>query len=246
MKRRLLTILFLLLAGAVVNVGVAWGCALWSGFRFDSKSFFSHETKPRWIVGVSSGFGITRVGMVPDNGLWDDDGLQRQPRTRTAPRWSAAIRSPSPDVVESRLGPWTLEHASGWPTRSAVAVLRRTLYESPGVRPQSSQFWIVSGLKVLEQTTDDHVPYRVIPVRPIAIGSVVNTLFYAALLWLLFFAPFTLRRDLRARRGLCPACGYPVGESAVCSECGRAVPKGAVRAPAGGSPAVRSETLERW
>jgi hypothetical protein len=51
----------------------------------------------------------------------------------------------------------------------------------------------------------------------------VNTLFYAALLWLLFFAPFTLRRHLRARRGLCQACAYPVGEAAVCSECGAVV-----------------------
>ncbi len=29
MKPRLLTILLLLLAGAVVNVGVAWDCAIW-------------------------------------------------------------------------------------------------------------------------------------------------------------------------------------------------------------------------
>ena len=30
MRPRPLTILLLLLAGAVVNVGVAWGCAMWS------------------------------------------------------------------------------------------------------------------------------------------------------------------------------------------------------------------------
>ena len=57
------------------------------------------------------------------------------------------------------------------------------------------------------------------------LGFTLNTFFYAALLWLLFFGPVTLRRDLRARRGLCRACAYPVGESAVCSECGRAVGK---------------------
>ena len=33
----------------------------------------------------------------------------------------------------------------------------------------------------------------------------------------------SLRRRLRARRGLCTACAYPAGESAVCSECGAAV-----------------------
>ncbi len=59
-----------------------------------------------------------------------------------------------------------------------------------------------------------------IPLRPIWPGFAVNTLFYAAILWLLIPGPFALRRFLRLRRGLCPKCAYPSGESAVCSECG--------------------------
>jgi hypothetical protein len=47
--------------------------------------------------------------------------------------------------------------------------------------------------------------------------------FYAAILWLLFAAPFALRRRRRIKRGLCPKCAYPVGESPVCTECGAAV-----------------------
>ncbi len=71
-------------------------------------------------------------------------------------------------------------------------------------------------MKWLEQTELDTFPYR--PIWP---GFALNTLFYAALLWLLFLlAPRQIRRHVRVRRGLCPACGYPVGESAVCSECG--------------------------
>ena len=61
------------------------------------------------------------------------------------------------------------------------------------------------------------------PDTPLLTGFVLNTLFYAALLWLLFLGPFNLRRHLRARRGLCLACGYPVGEAAVCTECEKAV-----------------------
>ncbi len=34
-----------------------------------------------------------------------------------------------------------------------------------------------------------------------------------------------LRRFLRLRRGLCPKCAYPMGEAAVCSECGCGLPK---------------------
>jgi len=61
-------------------------------------------------------------------------------------------------------------------------------------------------------------------MRPIWPGFAVNTLLYAALLWLLIPGPFALRRFLRLRRGLCPKCAYPMGESAVCSECGEELP----------------------
>ncbi len=33
-----------------------------------------------------------------------------------------------------------------------------------------------------------------------------------------------LRRFLRVRRGLCPKCAYPMGESEVCTECGESLP----------------------
>jgi hypothetical protein len=54
-------------------------------------------------------------------------------------------------------------------------------------------------------------------------GFAINTVFYAAILWLLFATPFALRRWRRIKRGLCPACAYPVGASDVCTECGARV-----------------------
>jgi predicted amidophosphoribosyltransferase len=57
---------------------------------------------------------------------------------------------------------------------------------------------------------------------------VINTVFYAVMLWLPFTALRALRRRRRIKRGLCPACAYPVGSSEVCTECGRPVkPKAA-------------------
>ena len=61
----------------------------------------------------------------------------------------------------------------------------------------------------------------VLPLRPIWPGFAVNSIFYAATLWLVFYVMLTLRRFIRRRRGLCPKCAYPVGESAVCTECGK-------------------------
>ncbi len=63
------------------------------------------------------------------------------------------------------------------------------------------------------------------PLAPLWPGFAINTLFYAAILWLLIPGPFALRRFLRVRRGLCPKCAYPMGESAVCTECGGALVK---------------------
>jgi hypothetical protein len=67
-----------------------------------------------------------------------------------------------------------------------------------------------------------------LPLRLIWPGFAVNTIFYAAILWLLIPGPFALRRLIRRRRGLCPKCGYPMGESDACTECGKPLPKRAV------------------
>ena len=64
---------------------------------------------------------------------------------------------------------------------------------------------------------------RMAPLAPIWSGLVINTAFYATLVWLLIHGLSALRRLLRVRRGLCPKCAYPMGESAVCTECGGAV-----------------------
>ncbi len=47
----------------------------------------------------------------------------------------------------------------------------------------------------------------------------------ASVLWLLVCGPFELRRFIRVKRGLCPECAYPVGESDVCTECGGILPE---------------------
>jgi hypothetical protein len=71
-------------------------------------------------------------------------------------------------------------------------------------------------------------PALALPVIPIWPGFLIDTIFYAAILWLLIPGPFALRRLIRLRRGLCPKCGYPMGESKTCSECGRSLPQRAV------------------
>ena len=63
-----------------------------------------------------------------------------------------------------------------------------------------------------------------IPRHVLVLRTAINTVFYAGLLWLLFAAPFALRRHRRIKRGLCPKCAYDLrgSESRVCPECGAA------------------------
>ena len=66
-----------------------------------------------------------------------------------------------------------------------------------------------------------HIGERVIPCTPIWEGIGLNTLFYAVVLFAVLTIARLPRTISRARRGLCPACAYPIGTSPVCTECGK-------------------------
>ncbi len=63
---------------------------------------------------------------------------------------------------------------------------------------------------------------RVFAFRPIWPGFAINTIFYAAILWMLTLGPFIVRRVIRRKRGRCIKCGYDLrgAEHTVCPECG--------------------------
>ncbi len=177
MKRRLLTIAIFLLLGAVVNVAVAWGCALWS-----KPSHSTDKSGPREDLG----FGYTVV-------FYEYAGASDSLRIFFA-----------------------VEIAAGWPLRC----LERDL---PDLRPfyNEERTVIQAGIPLPPLLEWIHpLPNRTLPIRAVPAGFAINTLFYAAILWLLIPGPFALRRFLRLRRGLCPKCAYPMGESGVCTECG--------------------------
>ena len=65
--------------------------------------------------------------------------------------------------------------------------------------------------------------WRALPYHPLWPGLIVNTLLYAGLLGIVVLLPGWARRSLRRRRHQCESCGYPVGSSPVCTECGSAI-----------------------
>jgi len=181
-KRRLIIAAIVLLAGTVVNVAVAWGCAAWSPVE----------------CGTLIGDVFRRQGI-------GFQIMQSKGRTQGIP-WTHVY--------------WRT--AAGFPALCLDGGLLENKISEDGnyVRklPSANQRWLIH----YEGT---------LPVHPVWPGFLVNTLFYAIILWLLIPGPFVLRRLIRVRRDLCPKCTYPMGESAVCTECGRKLPKQAGMVP---------------
>ncbi len=190
----------LLPLGAIVNFAVAWLI---------------------WALPMSSG-GTFRV-LTPganEERWWSENapaGFAQKPTGHVDRRYFGRMTT---DLnVEQASGPntpWIRNTAmrvrAGWPMHSMEGAVwsdplgsifhRRHLYYPPSGWPCSK--W---GL----------------PCRPLGVGFAINSIVYAAILWLLLEAYCAIRRRRRIKRGLCPACAYPVGESAMCSECGKAV-----------------------
>ena len=235
MKRRLLIAAIFLLAGAVVNVAVAWRCAAWSktiGHPAEQVIFDSPlaELGEISVAPAFSGFGL-RMDLVHSQALNYHVDLSiscgwpllsmRQPTWR-----HFSVMRPPPDPQ----------------TYSKVVGFLRSLPDGRDPDPQLASFFgsseeyseaaaFMSWLGTCFEKASVQAmatPRRMLLTRPVWPGFAINTGFYAAVLWLLICGPFALRRVVRARRGLCPKCAYPMGGSAVCSECGKAIPHSTV------------------
>ena len=117
----------------------------------------------------------------------------------------------------------------GWPSRCLqweswsefeVNFLQgTTIYRNEG---HPARTWWRSGIPVSTQRFGfGSRSWKGLPIHPVYFGFVVNTIFYAVLLWILTLGPFTARRMIRRKRGLCIKCAYDLrGTSGGCPECG--------------------------
>ncbi len=232
MRRWHVTILILVLGGAAVNVAVAWTCALVMN-PAHCVIIDGIDSRPPWLweTNCRKGFGVTHF-----SNTWAQYDPSFAPTyqpagvTGTSPRWivpfwgdldapTAEFAAIAPDPrgdlkVEVRrlLG-------SGLPLSAMWCELEREIGVdlTPTVYP---------GRAFIDLSLEPwHGMFpRVLPLGIDWLRFSANTLFYAVVLWL----PFALRRLIRRRRGLCPTCAYPMGESVTCSECGKTLPKRAV------------------
>jgi hypothetical protein len=105
----------------------------------------------------------------------------------------------------------------GWPTTSMRAESQQGIYKR-----LDSPFPFVIYTGASRNTL-------LLGLRPVWPAFLANALFYGFFIWILVRSAAALLRTARILTGRCPHCGYPMGESPVCTECGKPLPK---RAPA--------------
>lgn len=236
---RLRRILAFLLLGAVMNVLVAWGCAKWGDRRVHTPVDPMDRTLEAKSINVVPRWAIE----------WID---QAQAKERFGQDWPTGVQLRQIDFPGCRrvmcrrwyTTPWHIYHLEqvsvslGWPARS-LRYYERSIHDHeyfpesrvwrlPGwhggvpfadpIEKQLEQWWVPDWQRVVKP---------VYPLTPIALPFTLNTLFYAALLYLPFAAFSTLRRRRRIRRNLRLSCGYslagavPTKNTIICPECGK-------------------------
>jgi len=201
MKRWAFAILLFVLLGAIVNIAVAWGCA-WASADTD------------WLIASplhhldddDADWWRNHVGPVEDTSVW---------RATTA-------REPGVEVhylfwVSGSRTAIAIRVWAGWPAFCLTGA-RWEVYERETSNLSPVSDW---GQSIKALLSDVSL------VEPIWPGFLLNTIFYAIIVWLLIPGPFVLRRLIRIRRGRCPKCGYDLRGQP--PEAGA----GAVRGPAG-------------
>lgn len=244
--KRLRVILLFLLLGAVMNIAVAWAITLIIAPEIPSgRGLFLFGEGGSVIGNVFMGvnrrtkFGSQfycseRLNFTTEYGPMTSVELQRKvkhleslPISDVMPNWGV-LDEFSEKINTGPIREQSVFEGRGWPRLSLwcirVIILRNVIDNQQ--ENYGSRGLIVTPLLPYEPGSP-----RILPLYPIWSGFLVNTLFYAAFLWLLIPGPFVLRRFIRLKRGLCPWCGHNLSgaDHVACPECGIEIRKGQPR-----------------
>ena len=232
--RRLLMVAIFLLLGAVLNVAVAWGCAAWlepvvykttglGGRMLSSRTAWCEADRTMWLVTLSKSTGARRVEtrvlkVNADPSVWIAAVTPQELADVGLPRWSHLFDGLPGQV--NRLTEIT-QTARGWP----MLAMRYERWSQgkpwrfPNPRPPPV-VGMVGGFDL--RCGGPSGPNVILPLQPVWVGFLGNTLCYASAWWGLCSTPAPIRRWVRRRRGQCPTCGYDLRGNVAegCPECG--------------------------
>jgi hypothetical protein len=215
----------LLTFGFLVNVTVAWGCSLWvdlSAAKTTTGRTIGDQTW--WLVSQKNKWGSaifrSSASILPET---HDDSRVR-PVANSAELLLPCFGDLHRHRWETRGGVQSSSRglmACGWPclslwceSRPEGQVYGPCKFKVTGgvVLPLSHRIWGCCSYP------------RVLPLNVAWPGFILNTIFYAAVCWLLFAAPFAVRRAIRRRHNRCLRCNYDLrghhhGQDR-CPECG--------------------------
>ncbi len=215
--RRILSIAALvLLAGAAVNVAGTWGCAMWGPDDFPVTGDRGNAGGVSWHLEHGSSRVATWYFL-----LWDlpsDRFEDKQPPDAVLPTWARSVAAPPFPPVSLARSEGRQAIAVGWPLRSMR-------YGADTVFTGAAVTYVVREGLVVSSTPGSLGFGGILPLRPIFGGFAANTLLDAVVVLAIGVALIDARSRDRRARGCCPACAYPVGLTAQCTECGRPITK---------------------
>jgi len=208
MKRRILKLGLFLLLGAIINIAVAW--------TYECRAY------PKNVI---------------DEAMTDDNAKAAMP-IHWAPASAPLITvTGSRRIVSGRTDYVLFAFHNEMTSEGSIRYANQLFVWTAGWPCRGMQAW--TGIGRTPSEIGQHGSWRVnwafasessrvrqhgLPLLPLWPGFAINTMLYAASVWLLFAAPIipaAIRRRRRGRRGLCPVCAYPIGASDVCTECGK-------------------------
>lgn len=218
--RRAVQILFLLIAGAIINILIALGSARWCSHFPQMDPANSSPSSP---LSPDAAEYLDGPEYKAFSETGEQTGLDRYTCTSawctrtTTDRWYG-----HPDRNRGYTS-----IAFGLPLRSLQYA--EYSWHEPAAFPEYT-FWRIAdsrgGWPIAPPANKQRFPlYRppavVYPVTVKPVGFLVDTLVAALLLLPLTRVPAAVVHLRRRRRGLCERCAYPRGPSSVCTECGR-------------------------
>lgn len=105
------------------------------------------------------------------------------------------------------------EHATGWPL---LALYYDIVHVAPGVDKVANGIPIE--IKLSRPSALNTI--QALPLQPVWIGLAFNSVFWGGVFWGATAGITGIKIEMRKRRNRCVYCSYPIGDQAVCSECG--------------------------